>query len=36
MCLDDCGNVNPVACSGAICDPNKPGFDTCGTLHDGC
>ena len=34
-CHDDCGNVNPNACP-PICDPNKAGFDTCGTLSDGC
>ncbi|HXU69677.1 MAG TPA: hypothetical protein VN947_10120 [Polyangia bacterium] len=34
-CQDDCGNVNPNACP-IVCDPNQPGFDTCGNLADGC
>jgi hypothetical protein len=35
-CLDDCGNVNPAACGGQVCDPNVRGFDTCGSLDDYC
>ena len=35
-CLDDCGNFNALACAGLLCDPNKPGFDTCGSFQEGC
>jgi hypothetical protein len=34
-CTDDCGNVNPNACP-PVCDPKNAGFDTCGSLSDGC
>jgi hypothetical protein len=35
-CLDDCGAFNALACQGLLCDPNKPGFDTCGSSDGDC